>query len=488
MGGVHFQVLLHLNPGEGSMRHRLWLVAVLTGALLSGLLPATAAAADPPPLPDSMAAVGDSITQAASSGGSLGTDYPANSWSTGTNTNVNSHYLRLLAWNPAISGHAYNRSVSGAKMADLNAQVQGVVTLHPDYVTVLMGGNDLCTDTASQMTSVANFRAQFVTAMNTLTAGSPGTSVYVVSIPRVYHLWELFKDNFWARFIWSIGNVCQSLLANPTSTAAEDVARRAAVAQRNLDFNTQLAQVCATYVQCRFDGNAVYNTVFTTSDAAGDYFHPSISGQAKLALVSWNAGYWAAGPPPVNQPPVASFTSSCTDLTCSFNGSGSTDADGTIVSYAWTFGTDGSGSGATTSHTFSTAGTYNVTLTVTDDDGAPGSVSHGVTVSAPPPPPGTVSLESLSGAASPRKGGWTATVTVAVIDQDGRPVQGAVVSGSWLTGVAGGCTTEPAGSCSFSLNLNKNASSVTWTVGNITYGTSVYVPNPALSSVTITRP
>ncbi|HTE66924.1 MAG TPA: SGNH/GDSL hydrolase family protein, partial [Candidatus Binatia bacterium] len=117
------------------MRRRFWLVALLTSALLSGLLPVAVAAADPPSLPSSMAAVGDSITQAASTGGSLGADYPQNSWSTGTNATVNSHYLRLLAWNPAISGRNYNRSVSGAKMVDLNGQMQQVVTLHPDYVT-----------------------------------------------------------------------------------------------------------------------------------------------------------------------------------------------------------------------------------------------------------------------------------------------------------------------------------------------------------------
>jgi hypothetical protein len=49
-----------------------------------------------------MAAVGDSITQAASSGGGLGTDYPQNSWSTGTNGSVNSHYMRLLNLDPQI--------------------------------------------------------------------------------------------------------------------------------------------------------------------------------------------------------------------------------------------------------------------------------------------------------------------------------------------------------------------------------------------------
>jgi lysophospholipase L1-like esterase len=472
------------------MRRRLWLVALLTSALLSGLLPAAVAAADPPPLPSSMAAVGDSITQAASTGGSLGADYPQNSWSTGTNAAVNSHYLRLLAMNPAISGRNYNRSVSGAKMVDLNGQMQQVVTLHPDYVTVLIGGNDICTDTAAQMTSVSTFRSQFVTAMNTLTAGSPTTNVYVVSVPRVYHLWEIFKDNWWARIIWSFGNICQSLLANPLSTDGADVTRRATVAQRNVDFNTQLAQVCAAYLRCRFDNNAVYNAEFTTSDAAGDYFHPSIAGQAKLALVSWGAGYWAAGPPPPpNQAPVASFTSSCTDLTCSFNGTASSDADGTVIGHAWTFGDGATGDGATASHTFSAAGTFNVSLTVTDDDFATGSVTHAVTVTAPPPPVGTLSILDLAGTGAPRKGGWTATVTVTLFDVNGRDLGGAVVSGSWTGGTVGSCTTSAMGACSFSLNLNKKLASVMWTAGTITHPTLTYNPAGNLeSSVIVARP
>jgi len=234
---------------EAGVTRRFWLALLVAAAVLVGLVPVAAAAT--PPLPASIAAVGDSITQAASSGGSLGTDYPQNSWSTGTNATVNSHYLRLLALNGAISGQNYNHSVSGAKMADLNAQMLNVVALQPDYLTVLIGGNDVCTNTVGEMTSVSSFRSQFASAMATLGAGSPNTNVYVSSIPNVYHLWELFKGNFWARFIWSVGNVCQSLLANPTSTNAADVARRATVAQRNVDFNTQLAEVCAASAHCR---------------------------------------------------------------------------------------------------------------------------------------------------------------------------------------------------------------------------------------------
>ncbi|HUF56705.1 MAG TPA: S8 family serine peptidase, partial [Thermohalobaculum sp.] len=81
-----------------------------------------------------------------------------------------------------------------------------------------------------------------------------------------------------------------------------------------------------------------------------------------------------------NAAPTASFTFSCTDLTCSFDGSGSSDSDGNIASYAWDFG-DGNGSGDIVSHTYAAGGTYTVTLTVTDDDGATDSSSQSVTVS-----------------------------------------------------------------------------------------------------------
>ena len=232
----------------------------------------------------------------------------------------------------------------------------------------------------------------------------------------MYHLWELFKGNGWARFIWSLGGICPSLLANPTSTNQTDVNRRATVAQRNVDYNTQLEQVCALYVRCLWDGNVAYTTVFTSSDVSGDYFHPSTSGQAKLAAVSWGAGYWAGGapppppPPPPNQSPAASFTYSCAYLACSFDGSGSSDPDGSIASYAWTFGGDGSGSGVGPSHTFTAAGTYSVSLLVTDNGGATGNTAQSVTVSAPPVAQ-TMTISALIPSSATRKGGWTATVT-----------------------------------------------------------------------------
>jgi lysophospholipase L1-like esterase len=465
------------------MARRRWLMALVAGALLITTQPILASAADPPPLPASMAAVGDSISQAVSSGGSLGATYPANSWSTGSNTTVDSHYLRLLDLVPSISGHAENDAVSGADMADLQGQMADVVAFSPDYLTVLIGGNDLCTDTVDQMTPVATFRDQFVAAMDTLMAGSPDTRVLVASIPDVYQLWNLFRSNWWARTVWSLGGICQSLLANPTSTRTADVDRRAAVAQRNIDYNTVLAEVCAQYTGCRFDGGAVYGVQFAKSDVAGDYFHPSVAGQAKLAAVTWAAGYWPNGGPVTDTPPTAAFTSDCTDLTCTFDASTSSDDHG-IATYAWTFGDGSAATGSAPSHTYGADGTYQVVLTVADTIGQGDTVTHAVTVSAPAGG-GTVHLADLSGSADSRKGGWTATVTVSVADGGGFAFEGAVVSGAWSSGGSAGCTTDVSGSCSFTTNMNKKTKEATWTIAGIAASGYAYDPDANVGSGSI---
>jgi PKD repeat protein len=84
-----------------------------------------------------------------------------------------------------------------------------------------------------------------------------------------------------------------------------------------------------------------------------------------------------------NNPPTADFAFSCTDLACDFS-STSTDGDGSITSYAWEFGDDTTGSGATVNHDYAAAGTYTAKLTVTDNDGDTGTASKSVTVTAPP--------------------------------------------------------------------------------------------------------
>ena len=84
-----------------------------------------------------------------------------------------------------------------------------------------------------------------------------------------------------------------------------------------------------------------------------------------------------------NQAPTAAFAPSCTDLSCSFDSDASSDPDGNIAGWHWTFGDGSSSDEANPSHTYGSANTYSVTLTVTDNDGATDSETQQVTVNAP---------------------------------------------------------------------------------------------------------
>lgn len=265
------------------------LVGLLAAVVLALAQPAASQTA---PYPNSMAATGDSITRAFNSGAVPWTEAPWNSWSTGSSSVVSSHYRRILAVNPRIFLRNFNDARSGAKMAELSRQVALVNLQHVDYVTILMGANDACASSEAAMTPVADFRAQYKSALAELASGSPQAYVYVVSIPDVYRLWLILHNGPNARLAWRLTGFCKSMLANPGSTAPADVARRQRVRQRIVDYNTVLADGCALYIRCHFDDNAVFNYPFELKDVSKvDYFHPSREGQRVLAAVTWQAGY-----------------------------------------------------------------------------------------------------------------------------------------------------------------------------------------------------
>jgi lysophospholipase L1-like esterase len=264
----------------------------LTIGLATALVSTASAYASAATPPTSMASMGDSISRGFNACGWY-VDCPGRSFSTGDDGAVNSHYLRIRAKNSAITGKNRNAARSGAKAADMPGQASTVVSQGAQYVTMLIGANDACTGSESTMTSVGSFRGSIDAALNTLISGLPNVKVLVISIPDVKRLWAVGKDNASARSAWGLFRICQSLLANPTSTATADVARRDRVRQRVVDFNAQLAQACTAYgASCAFDGNAIFNYPFALSQVSTwDYFHPNAGGQAVLAERSNAAGY-----------------------------------------------------------------------------------------------------------------------------------------------------------------------------------------------------
>jgi PKD repeat protein len=98
--------------------------------------------------------------------------------------------------------------------------------------------------------------------------------------------------------------------------------------------------------------------------------------------------------------PTARFTISCPDLSCTVDGSSSTDPDGSIATYSWTFGDGGTETGATAVHAYAGPGTYDITLTVTDDSGGAATTTQSATVASMQSPISYVASTSVNKSAA----------------------------------------------------------------------------------------
>ncbi|MET8769874.1 SGNH/GDSL hydrolase family protein [Streptomyces sp. NPDC004658] len=249
----------------------------------------TAARAARPPVwdrsPDSIAAVGDSITRGFDACTVL-SDCPEVSWATGSDARVDSLAVRLLGVAGAAE-RSWNYAVTGARMADLPGQMEQAVTRGPQLVTVMVGANDACRASASAMTPVADFRADFEAALRTLRSALPRTQVYVASVPNLKRLWSEGRANPLGKQVWKLG-ICPSMLGDADDLTSTAMLRRDSVQQRVVEYNRVLEEVCAKDRRCRFDGNAVYDYRFGTDQLSHwDWFHPSKDGQARLAEIAY---------------------------------------------------------------------------------------------------------------------------------------------------------------------------------------------------------
>jgi PKD repeat protein len=195
-----------------------------------------------------------------------------------------------------------------------------------------------------------------------------------------------------------------------------------------------------------------------------------------------------------NVAPVAAFTPTCVDLTCTFTDN-STDADGTVTAWAWSFGSSSS-TQQSPSFAFPAPGSYTVTLTVTDDDGAQSAIAVPVQVTAvlhAAYSGFTTRWSSPSGSTTY----WSAEVTVAIHGADERIIPGAKVTAAWTGAVAktASCVTKANGACTLrSGTLSYGRSTVTLSVTSVTESGSVFDagashdPTRQTSSFTLIRP
>jgi PKD repeat protein len=200
-------------------------------------------------------------------------------------------------------------------------------------------------------------------------------------------------------------------------------------------------------------------TTATRASLAGFLRH----GLAVLALLSLAAcgGGGGGGGGSLNTPPSASFTatpaSGTAPLTVSFDAGASVDADGTIASYAWTFGDGAIASGIRPSHQYTTPGTYTATLTVTDTLGAVGTATRSIVVSSM-----TTNVPPVA-AFTPNPASGTAPLAVAFDASASSDSDGSIASYAWNfgdgatgTGVPAARTYATAGTYTVTLTVTDN--------------------------------
>ncbi|GIG59254.1 lipoprotein [Longispora fulva] len=237
----------------------------------------------PAKVPGPVVALGDSITRGVNACSDKIGDCPEASWSTGTTLDSHAH---------KVGQPGTNLANSGARVADLPGQAESAAAVHPAYVTILIGANDACRQSADRMTSTTAFKADLAKSLATIRKGAPDAKLLLASVPDLYQLWSIGHADQRATQRWGLG-ICPSMLANPGSTAAEDERRRQSVRDRVVAYNDVIAVACKDYgSNCRTDGGAVFRFQFRPEHVSSiDYFHPSALGQAELARVTNEAGY-----------------------------------------------------------------------------------------------------------------------------------------------------------------------------------------------------
>ena len=178
----------------------------------------------------------------------------------------------------------------------------------------------------------------------------------------------------------SSGDIVKTVVASPIPPPVASFTFSCSGLTCSFDASSSTAQAAATYSWNWGDGTPAGSgkTATHTYGAAGSYSVTlTVTDDGGSSSTTQSVTVDA-----VNQPPGANFTFSCNGLTCSFT-STSSDPDGTIVAYSWTFGDGGTSTAQNPSHTYAAGGTYTVKLTVTDNGGATASASKSVTVTAP---------------------------------------------------------------------------------------------------------
>jgi lysophospholipase L1-like esterase len=256
-----------------------------------------------------LGAIGDSYTQARAVSPAYLYDHPQFSWVVGTaaDDGVSSilERLRALGGSPIV----VDAAKSGTKMADAPRQARIVAAaakqLKPGqtaYVTFELATNDLCDDPKPDLSA---FELDLRDALTTLKAALPaGSRILMFGLPDFSHFRDITQASAAARASLAAppSNRCAPFLGDYTPLTMGQAKNYMAL------FNGIMAKACGELATdaattgklfCTWNLAKLSMKDFVLADlSTADYFHPSLSGQAKMAAAAWAADVWSGTPLP----------------------------------------------------------------------------------------------------------------------------------------------------------------------------------------------
>ena len=209
------------------------------------------------------------------------------SWSTGDSRRVASHFHKLKELLLTQVIDRKNVAKTRSTSFDLAKQLGKINFPRIDYMTILIGANDVCdwgTDHADQL---ARFKDNVSEIITTVIAQNEEIKILIPAVPDMYHLYEIGKKR--CQFKWNMFGVCPRLLHSSRTTAERQDFRG-----RLIDANQALAELASENANnVKYIGE-LFDFRFTIEHTSSiDCFHPSVSGQGVLADITWNHGWFS---------------------------------------------------------------------------------------------------------------------------------------------------------------------------------------------------
>jgi hypothetical protein len=215
-------------------------------------------------------------------------DAHENSWATGSNPEVQSIYLRLLADHPAMKGHNYNHAINGARVDDLEFEFDNLLVEAdplPDIILIQVVDNDMQCD-GTDPDNYRPFAATLDDALTRMSRQIPGVRFYLVSQWASVRSWTAWASGHEGQVGANSGNGRCDVFdskGRPRPAGMHSL-------QRIVDaYWRQVEEVCADHPGCFTDGAVQNAFVPTDSDVAQDLNHLSIAGHKKYAALAWQA-------------------------------------------------------------------------------------------------------------------------------------------------------------------------------------------------------